>query len=192
MHPRIILSVLGAVVAAAGAAMLVPAAFSVMVGDGNILAFGFPAAAALILGASSFGLARNPNTYVSGRDVFFIVVSGWVSVAVVGTIPFVIAGPLGPVGAFFDSMAGFTTTGASSVSPENLAPSLLLWRSMMQWAGGIGIVVLFVAVALLVGFGSTQLYSAEAATPVLLAERLLRSVPYGPSSGRPLCNSAAG
>lgn len=170
MHPRVILGVLGAVVAAAGGAMLVPAAFSLATGDGNALAFGLPAAVALVLGAASFGLARNPDAYVSGRDVFFIVVSGWICVAIVGAVPFVLSGSLGPVDAFFNSMAGFTTTGASSVSPEDLAPSLLLWRSMTQWAGGIGIVVLFVAVAPLVGFGSAQLYAAEAATPVM--ERL--------------------
>jgi trk system potassium uptake protein TrkH len=64
-------------------------------------------------------------------------------------------------------MAGFTTTGSSVIAtPEDVAPSLLLWRSISQWAGGIGIVLLFVAVAPLVGFGATQLYSAEAADPV--------------------------
>jgi trk system potassium uptake protein TrkH len=68
-------------------------------------------------------------------------------------------------------MAGFTTTGASTIRvPEEVAPSLLLWRSLTQWTGGIGIVLIFVAVAPLVGFGAAQLYSAELASPV--AERL--------------------
>ena len=73
---------------------------------------------------------------------------------------------MGPVDAFFNSMAGFTTTGAATVTPEELSPALLLWRSLSQWIGGIGIIVLFVAIAPLAGFGATQLYSAEAATPV--------------------------
>src|SRR3712207_798915 len=78
---------------------------------------------------------------------------------------------MGPMDAFFEAMAGFTTTGASTIQTlEGVAPSLLLWRSLTQWAGGIGIVVLFVAVAPLVGFGAAQLYSAELATP--LPERL--------------------
>ncbi len=92
---------------------------------------------------------------------------GWVGVATAGSVPFVLSGLMGPVDAFFESMAGFTTTGASTIGrPEDVAPSLLLWRSLSQWAGGIGIVLLFVAVAPLVGFGATQLYSAEAADPV--------------------------
>jgi trk system potassium uptake protein len=170
LHPRVIVNALGAVIAAGGAAMLVPAAFSFVTADGNELTFGLPALAALALGALSFTLTQSSGAYVSGRDVFFIVVSGWISVAVVGSLPFVLSGLMGPVDAFFNSMAGFTTTGASTTSPEALAPSLLLWRSMTQWAGGIGIVVLFVAIAPLVGFGATQLYTAEAATPVM--ERL--------------------
>jgi trk system potassium uptake protein TrkH len=105
------------------------------------------------------------------QDVFLIVVLGWLGVATFGALPFIISGVMGPVDAFFESMAGFTTTGASTVlAPEDLAPSILLWRSMTQWAGGIGIVVLFVAVAPLVGLGAAQLYTAEVATPI--AERL--------------------
>jgi len=103
--------------------------------------------------------------------VFLIVVLGWLGVGTVGALPFVFSGLMGPVNAFFESMAGITTTGASTVQvPEEVAPSLLLWRSLTQWAGGIGIVLLFVAVAPLVGFGAAQLYSAEVASPV--AERL--------------------
>ncbi len=152
--------------------MLLPAAYSFVVSDGAALAFGLPALATLALGAVLFLLTRVPDRrYVSGRDVFLIVVLGWLGVAGVGSLPFVFSGLMVPVDAFFESMAGFTTTGASTVrTPEEVAPSLLLWRSLTQWAGGIGIVVLFVAVAPLVGFGAAQLYSAELATP--MPERL--------------------
>jgi trk system potassium uptake protein TrkH len=171
LHPRVIANALGAVIAAGGATMLIPAAFSLVVTDGHALAFGLPALGALTLGAGLFIFTRNPVTYISGRDVFLIVVLGWLGVATVGSLPFVLSGLMGPVNAFFESMAGFTTTGASTVQvPEEVAPSLLLWRSLTQWAGGIGIVLLFVAVAPIVGFGAAQLYSAEVATP--MAERL--------------------
>ncbi len=147
--------------------MLLPAAFSLVAGDGNTLAFAFPALAAIGPGAVLFLLTRSPDVRTFRQDVFLIVVLGWLGVATFGALPFVVSGVMGPVDAFFESMAGFTTTGASTVeAPEDLAPSLLLWRSMTQWAGGIGIVVLFVAVAPLVGFGATQLYTAEVATPV--------------------------
>jgi len=152
--------------------MLIPAVFSLLAADGLTLAFGLPAFGALASGAMLFLLTRLPTeTYISGRDVYLIVVLGWLGVGAVGSLPFVLSGLMGPVNAFFESMAGFTTTGASTVAvPEDVASSLLLWRSLTQWAGGIGIVLLFVAVAPLVGFGAAQLYSAELASPV--AERL--------------------
>jgi trk system potassium uptake protein TrkH len=171
LHPRVIANALGAVIAAGGIAMLFPAAFSLLATDGNELAFGFPALGSIGLGAILFSLTRSSVTYVSRQDVFLIVVLGWVGVATAGALPFVFSGLMGPVDAFFNSMAGFTTTGASTIRvPEEVAPSLLLWRSLTQWAGGIGIVLIFVAVAPLVGFGAAQLYSAELASPV--AERL--------------------
>jgi trk system potassium uptake protein TrkH len=151
--------------------MLIPAAFSFLVADGNALAFGFPALGAMVLGTILFFLTRSPNLQILRQDVFLIVVLGWLGVATVGALPFVLSGIMGPLDAFFNSMAGFTTTGASTIRvPEEVAPSLLLWRSLSQWTGGIGIVLIFVAVAPLVGFGAAQLYSAELASPV--AERL--------------------
>lgn len=167
MHPRVIANALGIVVALGGASMLVPALYALLAADGNVLAFGLPAAVAVALGTGTFFLTRDPAAYISGRDVFLIVVLGWLGVAGAGSVPFVLSGLMGPMDAFFEAMAGFTTTGASTVRvPEEVAPSLLLWRSLTQWAGGIGIVVLFVAIAPLVGFGATQLYSAEVANPM--------------------------
>lgn len=157
----------GVVIGAGGAAMLVPMLYSMLIGDGNAAAFGLPAFSALLVGGGMYFFVRVRNPYVSSRDVYLIVVLGWLGVATVGCAPFVLSGLLGLSDAFFESMAGFTTTGSSVIGmPEKVAPSLLLWRSISQWAGGIGIVLLFVAVAPLVGFGATQLYSAEAADPV--------------------------
>ncbi|MGB3681993.1 MAG: potassium transporter TrkG [Rubrobacteraceae bacterium] len=167
MHPKVIASAVGFVVAAGGAAMLVPAIYSLFVPDGTAGAFWITALASLALGGAFFFVFRSTESYVSIQDVFLIVVLGWFSVAIAGAFPFYISGLMSPVSAFFEAMAGFTTTGASTViTPEDVAPSLLLWRSMCQWAGGIGIVVLFVAVGPLVGFGASQLLSAEVANPV--------------------------
>jgi trk system potassium uptake protein TrkH len=171
LHARVVANALGAVIAAGGIAMLLPAAFSLLVVDGKALAFGFPALGAMALGTTLFFLTRSPDPRILRQDVFLIVVLGWLAVATAGALPFVLSGLMGPVDAFFESMAGFTTTGASTIRvPEEVAPSLLLWRSLTQWAGGIGIVLIFVAVAPLVGLGAAQLYSAEIASPV--AERL--------------------
>ncbi|MEJ7820510.1 MAG: TrkH family potassium uptake protein, partial [Rubrobacteraceae bacterium] len=167
MHPRAVASSLGVVVAAAGGMMLIPLLYSLFAADGTTMAFALPALGAIVLGAGVFFLTRQRDAYVSAQDVFLVVVLGWIAVALVGALPFLISGLMGPMDSFFEAMAGFTTTGASTVSiPEEVAPSLLLWRSLSQWAGGIGIVVLFVAVGPLVGFGAAQMYSAEVANPV--------------------------
>lgn len=166
LHPKLVINVLCAMVAAVGVSMLVPAAYSLFADDGLLLAFLLPAVLATVGGAGLFSLTRERVPYISIRDVFLMVVMGWIAVALVGSVPFVLSGTVGYVDAFFGSMAGFTTTGASTLSPEEIIPSLLLWRSMSQWIGGIGIVLLFVAVAPLAGFGASSLFSAEMANPI--------------------------
>jgi trk system potassium uptake protein len=166
VNPKVIASALGLVVAAGGAFMMIPAVFALVIGE-DAAAFFVPGLAAAAAGVALFFAARSRNTYVSIRDVFLIVVLGWFGVAAVGALPFYLSGFMSPANAFFESMAGFTTTGASTVvTPEDAPRSLLLWRSLAQWAGGIGIVLLFVAVGPLVGIGAAQLYSAEMANPV--------------------------
>jgi trk system potassium uptake protein TrkH len=167
LHLRIILNALAMVVSAGGAAMLLPAAYSLLKAPEEAWVFWAPGVIALILGAALYyPTRRQPRSYVSRQSMFLMVVACWGGVVLVGTLPFILSGLLGPVDAFFNSMAGFTTTGAATVTPEELPPALLLWRSLSQWIGGIGIIVLFVAIAPQAGFGATQLYTAEAATPV--------------------------
>ncbi len=154
-------------VVVAGLLMLVPGVFALFAGEDTFAAFAVPAAGAIAAGAAVFYFSRAQDPYVSAQDVFLIVTLGWIGVASVGSLPYVLTGLMTPVEAFFEAMAGFTTTGATTVArPEEVASSLLLWRSMSQWTGGIGIVLLFVAVGPLVGIGAAQLLSAEVANPV--------------------------
>ena len=167
LHPRAIINALATLIAAGGAAMLVPAAYSLLTAPNEAWVFWLPAAVALALGAGLFfPTRRQPRSYVSRQSMFLMVVVGWLGVAFVGAVPFFLSGLMGPVDALFNSMAGFTTTGAATLTAEEFSPALLLWRSISQWIGGIGVIVLFVTVAPLAGFGATQLYTAEAATPV--------------------------
>src|SRR5919107_3216220 len=154
-------------IAAGGAAMFVPAAYSLLVAPDVAWLFWLPGAVALVFGAVLYSLTRRQSrSYVSRQSMFLMVVVSWLGVVLVGAAPFLLSGRMGPVDALFNSMAGFMTTGAATVTPEELSPALLLWRSLSQWIGGIGVIVLFVAIAPLAGFGATQLYTAEAATPV--------------------------
>jgi trk system potassium uptake protein len=167
LNPRVIVNALAVLVAAVGAVMLVPAAYSLLRTPQDAWIFWLPGSAALALGVTLFLSTRaRQSGYVSRQSIFLMVVVCWLGIGLLGATPFLLSGLMGPVDAFFNSMAGFTTTGVSTVVPEGLSPSLLLWRSVSQWIGGIGIIVLFVAIAPLAGFGATQLYTAEAATPV--------------------------
>ncbi len=101
--------------------------------------------------------------YVSNRDVYLSVTLAWVLAALLGGVPFLVDGTFGSLlDSTFEAMSGFTTTGATLLSDiEAETPSILFWRSMTQWLGGIGIVVLFVAVAPAIGFGAARLLGAE-------------------------------
>src|SRR5829696_1579085 len=162
-----ILNALAMVVSAGGAAMLIPAAYSLLEAPEEAWVFWLPSVIALAMGTVLYyPTRRRPRSYVSRQSMFLMVVVCWLDVVLVGAAPFLLAGVMGPIDAFFNSMAGFTTTEAATVTAEELSPALLLWRSLSQWIGWIGIIVLFVAIAPLEEFGATQLYTAEAATPV--------------------------
>lgn len=110
---------------------------------------------------------RSDNVRIRPRDGFFIVTSAWVIASVAGAVPFMVMGVLGPVDALFESVAGFTTTGSTVlVDIEGTARSLLLWRSLTQWLGGMGIVVFTIALMPVLGIGGMQLFRAEVPGPV--------------------------
>src|SRR5918994_19970 len=150
-----ILNALATLISAGGAAMLLPAAYSLVKAPEEAWIFWAPGVIVLTLGAALYyPTRRQPCGYVSRQSMFLMVVVCWMGVVLVGALPFMLSGLMGPVDAFFNSMAGFTTTGAASLTPEELSPALLLWRSLSQWIGGIGIIVLFVAIAPQGGFAT--------------------------------------
>lgn len=159
---------------AAGAAMLV-CAVAAALDEGSVAAFTLPGAATLAAGilllrasvaAKHRGLSPRPVTGL------LAVTLAWFGSAVVGSIPLLAAGVFSsPVDAFFEATSGFTTSGATLIGTLELEPdSVLLWRSLMQWLGGIGIVVLVVAIAPVSGPGVQRAFYAE--TSGITAERL--------------------
>jgi len=131
-----ILNALAMVVSAAGAAMLVPAAYSLLKTPNEAWVFWLPGVIAAAIGiVLYYPTRRQPRSYVSRQSMFLMVVVCWLGVVLVGALPFILSGFMDPVDAFFNSMAGFTTTGGATVTPEELPPALLLWRSLSQWIG---------------------------------------------------------
>jgi trk system potassium uptake protein len=102
------------------------------------------------------------------RESMAIVTLGWTSAGFFGALPFYIGGEIDPfVNAFFESVSGFTTTGSSILTNiESVPKGLLFWRSLIQWLGGMGIIVLSIAILPFLGVGGMQLYKAEVPSPV--------------------------
>ncbi len=173
LNLRLILPVISATVFALALAMLVCAAVALAYGDGGTVAFAATAAFAIPLAIAGFKLApRLPERPLRTRDGFLAVTLAWVIAAALGAIPFLLHGTFDrPVDAFFESMSGFTTTGATMLGEIEAEPhSILLWRSLSQWLGGVGIVVLVVAIAPATGLASQRVFYAE--TSGITADRL--------------------
>lgn len=166
MHLLPVLSVVGALLMVLGASMLVPLAVDVAYGAATWSAFGGAALAGLAIGGALFGASRGAGE-VSERDGFLVVTLGWFSGAVVGAVPLYLSGAVPTVAdAMFEAMSGFTTTGASVIGDySHLSPGVLLWRSMMQWFGGMGFIVLALVILPALGIGGMQLYKREVPGP---------------------------
>jgi trk system potassium uptake protein TrkH len=168
MSWRHLLHVVGAVLMAVGAAMVAPIIVAIIYTEWSDIP-GLLAAAA-ITGLAGFGLwkAFDRPGELSAREGFAAVGLAWIGVAIVGTLPYLLTGSIGNfTDAFFESAAGFTTTGASIIpDPGQLSHGVVFWRSFTQWVGGMGIIVLSIAILPLLGMGAVQLARAESPGPI--------------------------
>ncbi len=170
---RLIVPVISATILALVLGMLLCAGAAAAYGDGGATAFALTAAVALPFGVAGLALApRLADRPLRARDGFLAVTLAWVVAATLGAVPFLAHGTFErPVDAFFESMSGFTTTGATMLGEIEAEPhSILLWRSLSQWLGGVGIVVLVVAIAPATGLASQRVFYAE--TSGVTADRL--------------------
>lgn len=118
-------------------------------------------------GVPAVWLSRPDNLRIRPRDGFLIVSGAWLLAAIAGAVPYLTTGSLGVIDALFESMSGFTTTGSTVLTEIEAAPrALLLWRSLTQWIGGMGIVVFTIALMPILGIGGMQLFKAEVPGPV--------------------------
>ncbi|WP_455671843.1 TrkH family potassium uptake protein [Phocaeicola sp.] len=129
----------------------------------------FLTSAAITAGAGVISslIGKNAERKISRRDGYVVVSLAWIFFSIFGMLPFYLSGYIPSItNAFFETMSGFTTTGASILDNiESLPHGLLFWRSMTQWIGGLGIVFFTIAVLPIFGVGGVQLFAAEATGP---------------------------
>jgi trk system potassium uptake protein TrkH len=164
---KIIFHLMGLLLLVNGAFMLVASIFSFVYDDGVGLQMILAGVVTLATGGILMFLTRKHEKKLDKRDGYIIVTFGWIVMSLAGTLPFVFTGAIpGFVNAFFETMSGYTTTGASILTDiESLPKGVLLWRSITHWIGGMGIIVLAIAILPLLGIGGMQLFAAEAPGP---------------------------
>ncbi len=168
---KAIVGILGVLLVALGATMWVPALVGLAYGEAAWQAFATVATAALV-GGWVLWKGFKPKDEIRVREGFAIVALAWFVLSLVGALPWVMTGTLDRFAdAFFEVMSGFTTTGATilggSDTPaiEAVPNAFLLWRSLTHWLGGMGIIVLTIAVLPMLGVGGMQLFKAEVPGP---------------------------
>lgn len=148
MNFRIIFSNLGKVILLGASLMILPMAVSFIYGE-SVMPFVYAIGVATVLGFIFVRFSNPISSKISAHDGFFIVTLSWIFLSLIGSIPFVTSGQIpSPVDAFFETMSGFTTTGASILDDiEALDKGLLFWRSLTHWIGGMGVLVFILAIA---------------------------------------------
>ena len=167
MNYGIVAKILGSILIVDASLLLPPLMIALRSGDGTHRAFLLTILVTLIPGILMYWLIR-PKMEIRAREGLAIVTLGWVLVSLLGAIPFVATGAVpGYVDALFETISGFTTTGASVIPDVEILPaSILFWRSFTHWIGGMGILVFTVALLPALGMGSFHIFRAESPGPV--------------------------
>jgi len=163
---RVVLRVLGMILACEALFMLPSLAVSVYFKGDDIAAFALSMLITAVVGIPlTFIRANKRDMYA--RDGFAIVALGWILLSLFGSLPFIISGAIPAfIDAFFEASSGFTTTGASILTQiEGLPKGILFWRSFTHWVGGMGVIVLTLAILPSVGAGAVQMMKAESPGP---------------------------
>ena len=177
MHVKTILNILGAILTLTGFTMMVPALIAWGYNEPDLVGHLQSMGICMGIGIPIWLFTRKSRS-LNNKDGFVIVTLSWLLVALAGAMPFYLSGAIPNfTDAWFESMSGVTTTGATIIGNPNTLPHLpngieslthgvLFWRSFIQWIGGMGIIVFTIAILPLLGVGGVQLFKAEVPGPV--------------------------
>jgi len=167
LNYKIIVHFFGLLLLFNGGFQLISALVSYIYDDGVTFELSLSGLLILLLGGFLMILTRNHKKELNKRDGYIVVAFGWIVMAASGALPYMLTNTIpGFTGAFFETMSGYTTTGATILNDIEAVPKgVLFWRSMTHWIGGMGIIVLAIAILPLLGIGGMQLFAAEAPGP---------------------------
>lgn len=166
MNYRVILNILGTVIKFLGISLIVPLLVALYYNEPASLQVFLISSILAILTGVLLEYTCKSDFELNHRESFVIVAMGWFSVALFGAVPYLLSG-ISPVDSLFESMAGFTTTGSTIFTDiESHSKSLLFWRSMTQWLGGMGIIVLVIAVLPKLAVAGRQMFNSESSGPI--------------------------
>jgi trk system potassium uptake protein TrkH len=163
---RPVLFIVGVMLSALSGVMLIAAIVDIILGNADWRAFIFAAAATVFVGGALAFATYTDNPRLGLRQAFLVTALCWLAAAVFGALPFTLMEvPLSYTDAFFEAMSGITTTGSTvMIGLDHAPPGILIWRALLQWMGGIGIIVTAVAVLPMLQVGGMQLFRMESSS----------------------------
>ncbi len=147
--------------------MVLAAVLSAVYEDGATLSITLASVSTMFAGVFAMYYTRGHRKEVKKKEGYIIVTFGWIVMSISGMLPYIFSGAIPDItNAFFETISGYTTTGASIMDDiEAMPEGILFWRSLTHWIGGMGIIVLAIAILPLLGIGGMQLFAAEAPGP---------------------------
>ena len=163
MNFKLMLRLFGLLLMVEGIGMFLSTIIAFISNGDDLMALAVSSLICILPGFLVFRLTAGYKSHLPRREGFFAVVVGWLIISVMGALPFVLSGYIPRfTDAFFETMSGFTTTGASIVENIEVFPrGLLFWRALTQWLGGVGMIVLAISFLPGVGIGGMHLFDAE-------------------------------
>ena len=167
LNYKIIFHFLGLLLLFNGGFMLLSSLISLIYKDGVTSSLFISGGLTISIGLLAMYNTKDHNKEMNKREGYIVVAFGWIVMALSGTLPYLLTGSITNfTDAFFETMSGFTTTGSSILNDIEILPEgVLFWRSLTHWIGGMGIIVLAIAILPLLGIGGMQMFAAEAPGP---------------------------
>ena len=164
LNRKLIFHILGLLLMFNGFAMLISAFVSYLTNDGVLNEMTIVSLLVIFFGWLFMTVSKKNERKINKRDAYFVVVLGWLVMIFSGMLPYVVTDSISSFSnIFFETMSGYTTTGSTIINDIDALPkSIIFWRSMTHWLGGMGIIVLAIAILPLLGIGGMQLFTAEA------------------------------